>query len=80
MRGSSEVLWNMGITLHFLCGVCRVSPLELNSFSMTDKAFVYWIVQDSDGSKMVNEYVRKCMIGMGSTGKVVSTSTILECA
>ncbi|KAG0586979.1 hypothetical protein KC19_2G132100 [Ceratodon purpureus] len=26
---------------------------------------------DSDGSKMVNEYVQKCKIGTGSTGKVV---------
>jgi hypothetical protein len=36
---------------------------------------VYWdFVQDSDGNKMVNDYVRKCKIGTGSTGKVVSTA------
>jgi sulfatase maturation enzyme AslB (radical SAM superfamily) len=29
-------------------------------------------VQDSDGSKMVNEYVRKHNLGTGSYGKVVS--------
>lgn len=30
------------------------------------------LLQDEDGNKMVNEYVRVCKIGAGSYGKVVS--------
>lgn len=30
-------------------------------------------IQDENGKKMINEYVRECRIGSGSYGKVVST-------
>lgn len=33
-------------------------------------------MQDAEGNKMVNEYVRKCKIGTGSFGKVVSTAMV----
>lgn len=34
-------------------------------------------IQDEDGNKMVNEYVRECKIGAGSYGKVVSSVLIV---
>lgn len=42
-------------------------PLEVDGLSICVG------VQDADGSKIVNEYVRKHKVGSGSYGKVVST-------
>lgn len=44
------------------CGECKV-PVKVTYRAVRS--------EDSDGNKMVNEYVRECLIGTGSYGKVV---------
>jgi hypothetical protein len=69
-------LWNWTLTCNFWVYVSRDKPLHLFVFISGPfcKAAIYspcnfW--QDSNGNKMINEYVRECKIGTGSYGKVV---------
>lgn len=77
----TEVNWDEKLFLYiykfmFVFLVLNVIFLHVSSYL---NGYFYNFVQDEDGNKMINEYVREYKIGSGSYGKVVSIVFTVHC-